>query len=53
MTQPELLRENHLRLPRIAHLMEILRDVDGLDADRSAATISAARREIKRILGTE
>ena len=53
LTQPELLRENHLRLPRIAHLMEILRDVDGLDADRSAATISAARREIKRILGTE
>ena len=52
LTQPELLRENHLRLPRIAHLMEILRDVDGLDADRSAATISAARREIKRIIGS-
>lgn len=48
--QPELLRKNHLRLPRIAHLMEILRDVDGLDADRSAATIGAARREIKRLL---
>ena len=49
-SQPELLRENHLRLPRIAHLMEILRDRDGLDADRSAATIGAARREINRLL---
>ena len=49
-SQAELLRENHLRLPRIAHLMEILRDLDGLDADRSAATISAARREIKRLI---
>lgn len=48
--RPDLLRENHLRLPRIAHLMEILRDKDGLDADGSAATIGAARREIKRLL---
>ncbi|MGE4353866.1 MAG: ATP-binding cassette domain-containing protein [Oscillospiraceae bacterium] len=47
---PEGLRENHLRLPRIAHLMEILADVDGLPVDRSAATISAARREILRLL---
>ena len=36
---PELLRENHLRLPRIAHLMDILRDRDGVDADPAAATI--------------
>jgi cobalt/nickel transport system ATP-binding protein len=49
-SQPELLRENHLRLPRIAHLMEILRDVDGLDADKLASTISAARKEIKRMI---
>ena len=49
-SQAELLRENHLRLPRIAHLMEILQEQDGLDADRSAATISAARREIKRLI---
>lgn len=48
--QPERLRENHLRLPRIAHLMGILRDIDGLDTDRSAATIGAARREILRLL---
>ena len=50
---PEALRANHLRLPRIAHLMEVLRDVDGLDADRSAATIGAARREILRLLKEE
>lgn len=47
---PDLLRENHLRLPRIAHLMEILRDKDGLDADRTAATIGAARKEINRMI---
>ena len=28
---------NQLRLPRMAHLMEILREQDGLDADVSAA----------------
>ncbi|MEG2138233.1 MAG: ATP-binding cassette domain-containing protein, partial [Oscillospiraceae bacterium] len=44
--QPDILRENHLRLPRIAHLMEILRKQDGLSVDPSAATIGAARREI-------
>ena len=48
--RPELLRENHLRLPRIAHLMEILRDRDGVDVNRGAATISAARQEILRLL---
>ena len=48
-SQPEVLRENHLRLPRIAHLMEILSDRDGVDVSRSAATISAARREILRL----
>ena len=50
---PELLRENHLRLPRIAHLMDILRDRDGVDADPAAATIGAARREILRLLKEE
>lgn len=48
--QPELLRGNHLRLPRIAHLMEILREKDGLDVDRFASTIGAARREINRMI---
>ena len=48
--QPEELRKHHLRLPRIAHLMEILRERDGLDTTPTAATISAARREINRLL---
>ena len=48
--QPEELRRHHLRLPRIAHLMEILREQDGLDTAPTAATISAARREINRLL---
>lgn len=51
--RPELLRENHLRLPRIAHLMEILRDRDGVDVNRGAATISAARQEVLRLLDGE
>ncbi|WP_297208766.1 ATP-binding cassette domain-containing protein [uncultured Flavonifractor sp.] len=50
---PEALRANHLRLPRIAHLMEVLRQADGLDTHRSAATIGAARREILRLLKEE
>ena len=49
---PELLRENHLRLPRIAHLMDILRDRDGVDA-APAATIGGARREILRLIKEE
>ena len=53
VAHPEARRANHLRLPRIAHLMEVLRDVDGLDADRSVATIGAARREILRMLKEE
>ena len=51
--RPELLRENHLRLPRIAHLMEILRDRDGVDVNLGDATISAARQEILRLLDVE
>ena len=49
-SHPELLRENHLRLPRIAHLMEILRDKDGLDTEIWVSTIAQARREIKRMM---
>ncbi len=48
--QPEALREHHLRLPRMAHLMEILQGKDGLGVDLGAATIGAARREILRLL---
>lgn len=47
-SRPDILRGNHLRLPRISHLMEILRDEDGLDVNIRASTISAARIEILR-----
>ena len=33
--------------------MEILRDRDGVDVNRGAATISAARQEILRLLDEE
>ena len=52
-SKPEVLRANQLRLPRMAHLMEILREQDGLDTDVSAATISAVRRELLRLLRQE
>ncbi|MEQ2443044.1 ATP-binding cassette domain-containing protein [Pseudoflavonifractor sp. CLA-AP-H29] len=52
-SQPEVLRANQLRLPRMAHLMEILREQDGLDTDVSAATISEVRRELLRLLKQE
>jgi len=48
MSQAELLRRHSLRLPRIAHLMEILADCNGLPVDRLAATISKARRSLVR-----
>ena len=48
--EPRLLREHGLRLPRVAHLLEILNKHDGLDVDPGAATISAARRELLRSL---
>ena len=43
---PEALRTHDLRLPRIAHLMEILRDKDGLDIEVGAATIGQARKSL-------
>lgn len=48
--RPDILRANNLRLPRIAHLMEILSREDGIAVDRSASTIGRARQEILRIL---
>lgn len=50
---PSYLRQIHLRLPRIAHLMEILADKDGLNLDKSVATISGARRELLHLLQEE
>ena len=52
-SKPEAIRSNNLRLPRIEHLMEILKERDGLDVDKSAATISEARTEILRAVGRE
>ncbi|WP_036931444.1 ATP-binding cassette domain-containing protein [Proteocatella sphenisci] len=49
-SDPDVIRENNLRLPRIEHLMEILREKDGLDVDKSAATIGEARIEILKVL---
>lgn len=49
-SQPELLRAHHLRLPRIAHLMEILNKKDGLDVSPTAATISQARTQIVKLM---
>ena len=46
--QPELLREHHLRLPRISHLLEILHKEDHWDVDASISTISGARKELLR-----
>lgn len=46
---PEVLRKNHLRLPRISHLMEILNKRDGIKVDKSASTISLARESIKEL----
>jgi len=45
-TSPDQLRAHNLRLPRIAHLMEILRDKDGLELEAGAATIGQARKSL-------
>ncbi len=47
-TEAETLRKIHLRLPRIAHLMEILRKKDDFDFEDGATTISEARKLIKK-----
>ncbi len=44
---PDKLRKMNLRLPRIGHLMEILKNRDGFDFDGSALTISGARSLFK------
>lgn len=45
-----IVRENRLRLPRIAHLMEILANEDKLPINKTAVTISQARRVILDLL---
>ncbi len=50
LSKPEILREHSLRLPRMAHLMEILSQRDKLNVDRTAATISEARASILSLM---
>jgi cobalt/nickel transport system ATP-binding protein len=45
--EKEQLRKSKLRLPRIGHLMEILKNKDGFDIDETATTIAEARRALK------
>ena len=49
-SRAEELRRYSLRLPRIAHLMEILKKEDRLDVDERAATISKARKTVKELV---
>jgi cobalt/nickel transport system ATP-binding protein len=49
----EAIRKHALRLPRIAHLMEILKNEDKLGVDETAATISKARASIKNAVGRQ
>ena len=48
--QPDLLRQNNLRLTRIAHLMEILRSKDNIEFENNATTISQARIELLKVI---
>ena len=51
--QPDLLRQNNLRLTRIAHLMEILRSKDNIEFENNATTISQARIELLKVIKGE
>ncbi len=45
-----LLRGAELRLPRVSHLVEILKKKDGLDFPEMPLTIGQARRELLRLV---
>lgn len=47
--QPSLLHQIHLRLPRIGHLMELLKAKDGFPIEDLPVSISHARKELSRI----
>mgnify|MGYP001230576934 CR=1 FL=1 len=49
-TRADELRRHSLRLPRIAHLMEILRKEDGFSVSEQASTIARARKMFQEIL---
>lgn len=48
-SEKELLRNANLRLPRIGHLMEILKEKDDFDFDDIPVTISGARKALKTL----
>ena len=48
---PELTRQVSLRLPRVAHLAEILQKEDGVNFQSIPLTIGEARREFLRLYG--
>lgn len=45
--QKEKIRKIHLRLPRVAHLMEILKEKDGFEFSNIESTIGKARKAFK------
>ena len=47
----DMVRKAELRLPRIAHLIEILKKEDGLNFSDIPLTIGVARRELLRLAG--
>ncbi len=47
----KMIREVELRLPRVAHLIEILQKKEGVDFQRVPLTIGEARRELLRFVG--
>jgi cobalt/nickel transport system ATP-binding protein len=51
--ESNMVREAKLRLPRIAHLIEILRKHDNLKVERLPLTIGEARRELVKMIPTE
>ncbi len=42
--EKEKIRKIHLRLPRVAHLMEILKEKDGFNFNNIESTIGKARK---------
>lgn len=52
-SETEAIRSVNLRLPRIGHLMEILKDKDNFDIRGTAITISEARNVLRGLKGLE
>jgi cobalt/nickel transport system ATP-binding protein len=52
-SETDMVRDAKLRLPRIAHLIEILRKRDNLKIDHFPLTIGEARRELVKLIPME